>query len=107
VSDTLVPLERPVVFQVVRYGARVAVAIGVPLAENATEVRVPSSVALAVRVTVPRTSALLAGAVQLTLGGALSTITATPVDVVTLPAPSVARDARVWDRLATLAEFHD
>ena len=60
------------------------------------------SEAEAVTVTVALTEALAAGAVMATVGGVLSTVTATAAEVVVLPAASRATAVRVCEPSATL-----
>ena len=65
------------------------------------------SVAFALTVVVPATLAPLPGAVMATAGGALSTVTATAVLVVVLPAASRATAVRLWAPLVAAAVFQE
>jgi len=75
---------------------------------NWTLVTATSSAAFAERATeLPETVALLAGAVNDTVGGPASTLltlTATPADVVVFPAASRATAVSVWPALVALVE---
>ena len=61
---------------------------------------------MALRLTVPDTVAPLAGAVRLTVGFVLSTVTVL-VEVVVLPAASRATAFNVWVPLVTPVVVHD
>ena len=77
---------------------------------NCTPATPTLSEAVAVRVTVPDTVAPAAGAVRLTVGAVVSgllTVTVTDVEVVLLPAASLATAVSVWVPLLAVAVFHD
>ena len=63
--------------------------------------------AVAPRATAPRTVAPAAGAVIATVGGALSTLTVTAVDVRLLPAASRATAVSECEPFVAVAVFHD
>src|SRR5918996_4267436 len=104
------PLLAAVVFQATSYGAVLSVPSGCPSTKNSTAVTPTLSVALALTMTVPDTSAPLAGSVIATLGGVVSdavldTVTVTGAEVVRLPAASRATAVRVWEPLLAVAVF--
>src|SRR5919106_1391087 len=71
-----------------------------PSSLNWTPAMPTLSAAVALRVMVRRTVEPEAGAVMVTVGGLLSTLTVTGAEVVRLPAPSRATAVRVWEPLA-------
>jgi len=103
------PFDTEVVFQLIENGAVVSSAPRfTPSSLNCTPVTPTLSVAVELTVTVePPTNEPLAGAVTLTVGAVLSTVTETAVLVVVLPAASCATAVSVWLPFDTEVVFHE
>jgi hypothetical protein len=102
------PFAIVVVFQEVLWGLVVSsVPRLVPSSRNWTPTTPTLSEAVAETVTVPDTVAPLAGAVIVTVGGLLSTVTLTLLLVVLFPAASRATAVRVWEPLPTVVVFQE
>ena len=74
---------------------------------NCTPVTPTLSEAVAVSETVPDTVAPLAGAVTLTVGAVLSTVTVTVAEVVVVAGGVAGSAVSVWAPLVTVVVFHD
>src|SRR5256885_11109112 len=102
------PLATRVVFHEREYGAAVTSAPRLaPSSLNCTPTTPTLSVALAETDIVPATEAPEAGEEMETVGGVLSTVTLSGVEVAVFPAASRATAVRVWDPSRAVVVVHE